>query len=53
MNSLRRFEYWPELVLVLIMLIVLVLDFTLFEGLWSSGEDGGQVATTIQGTSLF
>ena len=48
MSGLGRFEYWPELVLVLLMLIVLLLDLTLFENLWPYGEDGGQAATVIK-----
>lgn len=48
MGGQGRFEYWPELVLVLLMLSVLVLDFALFENLWPYGEGGGQAATVIK-----
>lgn len=48
MGRRERFEYWPELVLVLVMLTVLMLNITLFESLWSSGEGGGQATSIIQ-----
>lgn len=47
MECLRKFEYWRELVLILVMLIVLILDFALFESLWPHGEDGGQAARSV------
>jgi len=47
MGRLGKFEYWPELVLVLLMLTVLVLDLALFENLWPYGEDGGQAARSV------
>ena len=40
MSGRERFEYWPELVLVLLMLTMLVLDLALFEHLWPHGENG-------------
>lgn len=43
MRSGGRFEYWPEVVLVLIMLSVLLVDLALFDSLWPYGEDGGAV----------
>lgn len=47
MTRLNKFEYWPELLLVFVMLTVLLLDLALFEGLWPYGEDGGQTMQTI------
>ena len=47
MSGPGRFEYWRELVLVLLMLIVLVLGLTLFENLWPYGESGGQPTTVM------
>lgn len=47
MECLRKFEYWRELVLILVMLVVLILDFALFDSLWSHGEDGGQSARSV------
>lgn len=44
MNGRGCLEYWPELVLVLLMLTVLVLDLALFESLWPHGENGGAAA---------
>jgi len=43
MKSWQRFEYWPELMLVLIMLTVLLIDVALFDSLWPSGEGGDQL----------
>lgn len=40
MNGFGRFEYWRELLLVILMLAVLVLDLTLTQSLWPYGEDG-------------
>lgn len=47
MSGLRRFEYWRELVLVLLMLTVLVLDLALFESLWPYGEEGGDTSAVM------
>jgi len=47
MRGSGRFEYWPEFLLVVLMLSVLILNFTLFENLWPYGEDGGQPAQTV------
>ena len=47
MGGLGRFEYWRELVLVLLMLTVLVLGLTLFESLWPQGEDGGETTAVM------
>ena len=44
MNGRRRLEYWPELVLLLLMLTVLVLDLALFHSLWPFGENGANSA---------
>ncbi|MCJ2164427.1 MULTISPECIES: hypothetical protein [unclassified Pseudodesulfovibrio] len=48
MRGQGRFEYWPELVLVLLMLSVLVLDLTLYENLRPYGENGSQSVTVIK-----
>lgn len=42
MRGRGRFEYWRELVLVLLMLTVLVLGLTLFDSLRPQGEEGGE-----------
>jgi hypothetical protein len=47
MSGLGRFEYWRELVLVLLMLTVLLLDLTLFESLWPYGENGGDTSSVM------
>ena len=47
MSEPGRFEYWRELVLVLLMLIVLVLGLTLFENLRPYGENGGEPTTVM------
>jgi len=52
MNSLRRFEYWPELVLVLLMLGVLVANFMLYESLWPDGEDEGHSSLIVDSVEL-
>ena len=44
MECLRKFEYWRELVLILVMLIVLLLDFALFDSLWPYGEEIGRAS---------
>ncbi len=43
----NRFEYWRELVLVLVMLSVLVVDLTLFENMWTFGEDDSQTTVSV------
>ncbi|MBG0788977.1 MAG: hypothetical protein H0S80_00595 [Desulfovibrionaceae bacterium] len=48
MPSFGRFEYWRELVLVLLMLTVLVLDLALFDSLWPYGEDGTGTARIMK-----
>jgi len=40
MGDRGRFEYWPELVLVLLMVSVLVMSLVLFDSLWPRGESG-------------
>lgn len=47
MGRLEKFEYWRELLLVILMLSVLVLDLTLFEDLWPYGEDGGLTTNAV------
>jgi hypothetical protein len=48
MGGQGRFEYWPELVLVFLMLSVLVLDLTLFDNFQPYGEDGSHATTVIR-----
>ncbi len=43
----EKFEYWRELVLIFVMLIVLILDFVLFDSLWPYGEDGGSLVRSV------
>ncbi len=47
MRDRGHFEYWPEFVLLVLMLSVLVLNFTVFDSLWLYGEDGGQPTQTV------
>ena len=52
MNSRRRFDYWPELVLVLLMLGVLLVNFVLYESLWPYGEDDGNSSLIVDSAEL-
>ncbi|XXJ18640.1 hypothetical protein ACR42D_03625 [Desulfovibrio caledoniensis] len=47
MRGRERFEYWRELVLVLLMLGVLVVDMTMFETMRSDGESGDRTITVV------
>jgi hypothetical protein len=47
MRGRECFEYWRELVLVLLMLFVLVIDMTMFENMRSDGESGGRTITVV------
>jgi hypothetical protein len=47
MRQLEKFEYWRELLLVIVMMTVLILNLSLFEGLWPQGEDGGQSVHSV------
>lgn len=49
MGGHGRFEYWPELLLVLLMFTVLVFDLVLFDSLWPYGEDGQTTIHIIEG----
>ena len=48
MLNRERFEYWPELVLVLLMLTMLVLDLAMFESLWPFGESGDSAVMKVR-----
>ncbi|MBI9079969.1 MAG: hypothetical protein JEY79_09555 [Pseudodesulfovibrio sp.] len=47
MGRILEFEYWPEILIILVMLTVLILDIALFDNLWPYGDDGGQSATAV------
>ena len=48
MRGRECFEYWRELVLVLLMLFVLVIDMTMFETMRSDGENGDRTITVVR-----